>query len=174
VSLLIPTVLLDVQRTRICCQSYTWLPRCCAGPPEVRRNTPARSFVVAHTYADVKRNLIGQPNASLGSPKGSPRAWPLRANPWAYETHEIMRSVRLWDPWACNSGQQHQAVVRYGGGRKYCHCRSRSARPSSPSPISRRPATSEPSAVRNAVRGRAGFFRRATRGTCDGREGRGW
>src|SRR6476469_6003563 len=26
------------------------------------------SFVVAHTYADVKRNLIGQPNASLRSP----------------------------------------------------------------------------------------------------------
>src|SRR5205807_8562171 len=24
--------------------SNTWLPRCCAGPPEVRRNTPARTW----------------------------------------------------------------------------------------------------------------------------------
>jgi len=73
VSLLIPTVLLDVQRTRICCQSQaSWW----------RIRMPTSNGIWS---------------ASLMLPLDRRRA-PQGPDPCA-QIHGLMRPMRLWDPW---------------------------------------------------------------------------
>src|SRR5260221_1807419 len=64
--------------------SNTWLPRCCAGPPEVRRNTPARTWR-ARTGTCASRRASGTRSwttwcrrltSSQSRPPSGPRSWP--------------------------------------------------------------------------------------------------
>src|SRR6266850_2137444 len=64
--------------------SNTWLPRCCAGPPEVRRNTPARTWR-ARTGTCASRRASGMRSwttwrrrltSSQSRRPSGPRSWP--------------------------------------------------------------------------------------------------
>src|SRR5260221_6636733 len=81
----------------------TWLPRCCAGPPEVRRNTLARTWR-ARIGTCVSRRASGtrswttwrrRSTSSQSRRPSGPRSWPSSRAPGARSSHESDVGTKL-------------------------------------------------------------------------------